>query len=36
MVYGQDDYRSVGEHYARGDLAMMILAALHELEIRPG
>jgi SAM-dependent methyltransferase len=29
-VSEQDDYRSVGEHYARGDLAAAILAALHE------
>ena len=26
----QADYRAVGEHYARGDLAAVILAALHE------
>lgn len=26
----KDDYRSVGEHYARGDLAAVILAALDE------
>jgi ubiquinone/menaquinone biosynthesis C-methylase UbiE len=29
-VYGQDDYRSVGEHYASDDLAVAILTALHE------
>jgi ubiquinone/menaquinone biosynthesis C-methylase UbiE len=29
-VSQQDDYRAVGEHYARGDLAAVILAALHE------
>jgi SAM-dependent methyltransferase len=29
-VSEKDGYRSVGEHYARGDLAAVILAALHE------
>ena len=29
-MYGQDDYRSVGEHYASDDLAVAILTALHE------
>jgi ubiquinone/menaquinone biosynthesis C-methylase UbiE len=29
-VSGQDDYRSVGEHYASGDLAVAILTALHK------
>jgi SAM-dependent methyltransferase len=29
-VSEQDDSRAVGEHYARGDLAAVILAALHE------
>ena len=27
---GQDDYRSIGEHYASGDLAVAILTALHK------
>jgi sarcosine/dimethylglycine N-methyltransferase len=29
-VSGQDDYRSVGEHYASDDLAVAILTALHK------
>lgn len=29
-MFGQDHYRSVGEHYARDDLAAAILAALQE------
>jgi SAM-dependent methyltransferase len=29
-VSGQDDYRSIGEHYASDDLAVAILTALHK------